>query len=210
LRYQTVEFADLDIHVRGLRDSQECGGDSYDEPLLSSSNWALFGVLWESGKVLAQLMCDFDIEGRRILEVGCGLGIASLVLNSRLADISATDYHPEAQSFLDANVALNGGPTIPFARANWLDEDCGLGKFDLVIGADLLYERGQAELLSKFIDAHANDACEVIIVDPGRGQLGRLGTQMKQLGYTDRPHTNDDSIAGGPRVQIRHYCRHSR
>ena len=43
---------------------------------------------------------------KRILEVGCGLGLASLVLNERSADISATDYHPEVETFLKINTEL--------------------------------------------------------------------------------------------------------
>ena len=37
---------------------------------------------------------------KRILEVGCGIGLSSLILNRLNADITATDYHPEAEKFL--------------------------------------------------------------------------------------------------------------
>ena len=59
-------------------------------------------------------ICDFDITGKRILEVGCGIGLASLLLNNRLADVISTDYHPETESFLVENTKLNYGKTIPF------------------------------------------------------------------------------------------------
>ncbi len=54
------------------------------------------------GEGLALLMLDYDIKGKRILEMGCGIDLASLVLNSRRADITATDRHPQARriSFL--------------------------------------------------------------------------------------------------------------
>lgn len=195
IRYQTIEFGDLDIHVRSLRDAQETQED--DSPPIhdiSPGNWSIFGVLWKSGKTLAKLMHTYDIKDRRILEVGCGLGLASLVLNHLSADISATDYHPDAQSFLDENTRLNGDPKIPFSRAHWEQEDCGLGNFDLIIGSDLLYERGRAELLSTFIDNQAHPKCEVIMVDPGRGQIARFSQQMKQRGYSDRKlPTNQDN-----------------
>jgi hypothetical protein len=61
----------------------------------------------------------FDIEGKRILEVGCGVGLTSLMLNSRVAGITATDHHPEAESYLQLNVDLNKRRAIPFVRSGW-------------------------------------------------------------------------------------------
>ena len=186
LRYQTVEVGDVDIHLRTLRDMQQFQDEDGVAAALgiSSAVWPLFGVMWDSGRALAHLMIDYDVAGRRILEVGCGIGLASLVLNQRTANITATDYHPETERFLMANVALNGGPPIPFVRAAWLDADCGLGEFDLIIGSDLLYERAHVLSLSGFIDRHARPACEVLIVDPGRGEQGRFSKRMEDLGYT--------------------------
>ncbi|HKI62959.1 MAG TPA: methyltransferase domain-containing protein [Mariprofundaceae bacterium] len=186
IRYQTIEFGDVDIHVRTLRDNQEYADtdDVAAELGISSASWPLFGVVWASGEVLARLMSDFQIEGKRILEVGCGIGLSSLLLNHRHADITATDYHPEAGNFLAANTLLNRDKAIPFVRTGWDDGDSGLGKFDLIIGSDLLYERDHVELLAEFIERHARPHCEVIIVDPGRGHAARYSRKMTGLGYT--------------------------
>ncbi len=186
LRYQTLEFGDKDIHVRTLRDRQQyCDVNGVAEKLgIFSATWPLFGIIWASGEVLAHLMFDYEVEGKRILEVGCGIGLASLVLNQRLADITATDHHPEVECFLLENIKLNNGEEIPFVRTGWNDEDSELGLFDLIIGSDLLYERDHVELLSCFIEQHADEHCEVILVDPGRGQGGRFSKKMISLGYT--------------------------
>ena len=188
LRYQTIEFGDTDIHVRTLRDRQQFqDAEGAAEALgISSASWPLFGLIWPSGEVLANLMFDYEIQGKRILEIGCGIGLASLVLNHRMADITATDHHPEAENFLQENTQLNNDEDIPFVRTGWCDGDTSLGRFDLIIGSDLLYERDHAEQLSAFIDQHAGRHCEVIIVDPGRRQRGRFKTQMANLGYSYR------------------------
>lgn len=185
-RYQTLEFGNTDIHVRTLRDRQEFSDiDGEAEVLgISSANWSLFGIVWQSSEVLAHLMFDFDITDKRILEVGCGIGLSSLVLNTRNADITATDYHPEAEKFLQENVKLNHGDAIPFVRAGWTDEDNGLGMFDLIIGSDLLYERDHAVQLSDFIQQHAKPQCEVIMIDPGRGHHAQFSKKMVLLGFS--------------------------
>lgn len=200
IRYKTVEFKKHDIHLRCLRDKQE-----FFDPLgeaealgISSAQWSLFGVVWPSSKVLAYLMQSYDIEGKRILEVGCGLGLSSLLINARNGDITATDYHPEVGNFLAKNVTLNLGEDIPFLRTDWRDENVGLGKFDLIIGSDLLYERDHIELLSNFIDNHTNPEAEVIIVDPGRSMHARFSKKMVELGYSFeqfKPVISDEELS---------------
>ncbi len=195
IRYQTIEFDDVDIHVRTLRDNQQYSDvNCVAEKLgISSATWPLFGIVWDSSLVLAHLMFDFDVIGKRILEVGCGIGLSSLLLNNRLADITATDYHPEVENFLLENIKLNQGKNIPFIRTSWEDEKSALGKFDLIIGSDLLYERNHAELLSNFIDQHAKTACEIIVVDPGRGNHARFSKKMVKLGYSHKQSKPDNT-----------------
>jgi predicted nicotinamide N-methyase len=195
IRYQTLEFDHVDIHVRSLRSNQE-----FTDPLgeaealgISSAQWPLFGVLWDSGKVLAHEMESFNFQGKRILEVGCGMALSSLLLNSLDANITATDYHPEVGSFLTENVRLNGAKKIPFLRTSWDNLHDGLGTFDVLIGADLLYERQHIDLLSDFINRHANKRCEVILVDPGRGNHAAFSKVMVKLGYT-HSQSNADNV----------------
>ena len=145
-RYSTVELDDVDIHLRTLRDNQQ-----YDDPEgladslgISSAIWPLFGVLWESGEVLADSVKDLDVTSLRILEVGCGIGLASLLLNLRQADITASDHHPRADEFLQHNAKLNNSQPIPFFRSNWSTDASTNGRFDLIIGSDLLYEPNHA------------------------------------------------------------------
>lgn len=195
-RYQTIEFDDTDIHLRTLRDNQQFSDDD-DIALnlgISSATWPLFGIVWASSEVLAHLMFDYEIDGLRVLEVGCGIGLASLVLNHRSADITATDYHPEVGTFLLENTKLNKDKAIPFVRTGWADEDSGLGVFDLIIGSDILYENEHIELLSDFINQHAKPHCEVIIVDPGRRQHARFSKKMVGLGYTHSQTKTTDPV----------------
>ena len=196
LRYQTLEIGAFDIHLRTLRDRQQFSDQSKVAEKLgvSPASWSFFGVVWDSGRVLAHLMLDIEIGGKRFLEIGCGIGLPSLILNRRKANITATDYHPCAESFLEQNTILNNGSPIPFVRTSWLDMDRELGRFDVIIGSDLLYEPDHVELLSSFIGRHSMPDSRVIIVDPGRFLHARFSRGMKNLGYTfqkDRPEMTE-------------------
>ncbi len=211
VRYETIEFDSADIHVRSLRDNQQFSDDDgIAEKLgISSASWPLFGIVWPSGSVLAHHMQSFDVAGKRVLEVGCGIGLTSLLLNHSHADITATDYHPEAANFMRENTRLNNDSDIPFFRTGWADVDAGLGLFDLIVGSDLLYESEHVELLAAFINQHAKPLCEVILVDPGRGNHARFSKRMITLGYT---HTqaapvSADYLAAPFKGQILNYKR---
>lgn len=216
-QYQTIEFGKTDIHVRTLRDNfqYEDSDDVARKLGIGSANWPLFGVLWASSEILARIMHTYDIKGKRILEVGCGIGLASLVLNKRLADITATDYHPEVEGYLLVNTQLNQTNTIPFTRTGWDDEKTQLGLFDVIIGSDLLYESTHADSLSEFINQHAKPQCKILLIDPGRKHHARFSKNMVALGYshTQKKIENTDdltqSLGSYNRFQLLQYERNS-
>lgn len=128
-------------------------------------------------------MNNYDIGEKRVLEVGCGTALSSLLLNKKNVNITATDCHPESKHFLNRNTKLNGDNAITFERTGWADSEDTLGHFDLIIGSDLLYEDEHVELLAGFIQDHSNPKCEVIIVDPGRGRKNKLAKKLLGLGF---------------------------
>lgn len=201
LRYQTVEFGNIDIHLCTLRDKQE-----FDDPAgiaedlgISSATWPLFGVIWPSSLVLAHFISDYTIGSKRVLEIGCGMALTSLLLNKQRADITATDYHPEAGKFLQRNTLLNNDQPIAYEQVDWAGGQDTLGRFDLIVGSDLLYEDEHVALLAQFIDDHAKPHCEVILVDPGRGRKSKLSTRMIEFGYTSTHlKPNDTSYLDQP------------
>ena len=129
-------------------------------------------------------MHTFALEGRRILEIGCGLGLASLVVHRRGGDITASDCHPLAAAFLLENLQLNQLPPLKYQAGNWSRSNPHMGRFDLIIGSDVLYDRGQPKILSKFIDQHASPGAEVLVVDPDRGNRVSFSRKMDSLGYS--------------------------
>jgi predicted nicotinamide N-methyase len=181
----TLRIGGRDLSVRALADRQQFSDPNGEAERLgvSSAAWPLFGLVWPAGRALAEEMMDFPIAGKRILEVGCGLGLASLVLAMRGADVTASDQHPRAGEFLQHNAGLNGLPAMTFARADWAAEDPAHGTFDLIIGSDVLYERDQPALLAGFLGRHARADAEVVIADPGRAQCGQFSRRLEAQGY---------------------------
>lgn len=198
---ESVSFPDCaDLHIRSLLDRQQ-----YSDPLglalalgISSATWPLFGLLWPSGQLLAERLSRRRVRTERILEVGCGLGLASLVAHRRGANITASDHHPLAGEFMAHNAALNTLPPLPYRHGDWAapqdaehaqtdkqapDNTRVQGRFDLIVGADLLYDRDASRQLAPFIGHHASAHAEVWIIDPDRGNRGAFHRGMLAQGF---------------------------
>lgn len=184
-RLLTLRFGGHDYRIRALSDLQQFADPHglADRAGISSAQWSLFGQVWPASRVLAQAMCGFEVAGKRILELGCGLGLSSLVLQRRQADITASDHHPLAEEFLTYNAALNGLPMPAYLDLAWTLPQPKLGRFDLIIGSDLLYERGHAAQIAALIANHARPDAEVLITDPGRGNSGAFTTALLDQGF---------------------------
>jgi predicted nicotinamide N-methyase len=183
---ETVEIAGVAWQIERLSDRQQfADADGASERAgISSATWSIFGQLWPSGWVLAQHMASIPLEGLRVLELGCGLALSSLVVARRGAAITASDHHPLAPVFLAANARRNRTAAPAFVDLQWADPMPGLGRFDLIIASDVMYERGHAELVAGAIARLALEQARIIVTDPGRGQIGRLGRLLGAQGFT--------------------------
>ena len=186
VRHQTVSINSFAYPIRTLQDRQQFHDQDEQAALLgiSSATWSLFGVVWPSSRVLARHVSNIDLHGKRVLEIGCGIALSSIVLHRLGVDITASDYHPLAREFLEQNVLANLLPPIKFQTGNWETTNPLLTKFDLVIGSDVLYEPAHVDSVSDFIERHCESAAKVIIVDPDRGNRARFTKAMLALGYS--------------------------
>lgn len=184
-----------DLHIRSLLDRQQ-----YADPLgeaealgISSATWPLFGLLWPSAQQLATYMAGRPlVDGERILEVGCGLALASMVCHRQGVDVTASDCHPLAGAFLRENLLLNDLLPLPYRHGDWAADPLMAspagrvrveGHFNVIMGSDVLYERDDGGLLAAFIQRHACAVAEVLIVDPNRGNRSAFNKQMAALGF---------------------------
>lgn len=195
IKVQSVAIAGAaDLHVRSLLDRQQFADAAGAAQALgiSTAQWPLFGQVWPSGLHLAAALAIRPLPaGERILEIGCGLALASLVCHRRGAEVTASDIHPLAGAFLLENLRLNDLAPMRYCHGDWREDAAAAeggapqvrGRFDLIIGSDVLYERDDGGALADFIDEHALVRSELLIVDPNRGNRAAFGRRMAGLGF---------------------------
>jgi predicted nicotinamide N-methyase len=125
-----------------------------------------WSVLWRSGVALARELDGTALSGRRVVELGCGLAVPSIAAARSGADVLATDESPEALALAERNAAANG-VRIATALAGWSAPDVLIARapFDLVLAADVLYERANVEPLLSLMPRLAPEGR---LADPGR------------------------------------------
>ncbi|HEU5477075.1 MAG TPA: methyltransferase domain-containing protein [Gaiellaceae bacterium] len=122
--------------------------------------------LWPSGLALARHVAQRELLGLRVLELGCGLGLPSLAAALRGGEVLATDWAEDAIELLRRNAERNG-VFLRVARVRWSEPEPLLraAPWDLVLGADLLYEARNAEQLAELLP-HLGG--ELLLAEPGR------------------------------------------
>jgi predicted nicotinamide N-methyase len=126
--------------------------------------------LWPSGLALARALVGREpLRGRRVLELGCGLALPSIVAALAGAHALATDWSADAVALTRLNAERNGAE-VETAVAAWSAPEplVAAGPWPLVLASDVLYERRNAELLLELLPRLVDQRGEVLLADPAR------------------------------------------
>ena len=142
--------------------------------------------LWPSAQVLAEEVRTLRLRGQRVLELGCGLGLVAIGAALAGAEVTATDYYEDALLFVKLNVLEATGRTIATRMVNWVEMPKDLGRFDLVLASDVLYEHRYAPLVANAIASTLVRGGEAIVADPGRIALDAFLDECRERGLQAR------------------------
>jgi predicted nicotinamide N-methyase len=176
-------LADLNATIDALFEELERAGN----PALLEELCPYFGVVWPSARALAERLAVLGrdaLSGKRVLEVGCGLAVPSLIAARKGARVTATDFHPDVPRFLARNQELNAINSIEYVALDWQRAPSGsLGRFDLVIGSDILYERQHPQQVAPVLARFLAPRGKILLADPARPYLQAFSDEMQRLGF---------------------------
>jgi predicted nicotinamide N-methyase len=157
-------------------DAERAGSDELSwEPY-----WA---EAWESAVGVGQKLLDMDLAGLSVLDLGCGIGIAGAVAAKRGANVVMADAAPPSLLF----ARLNSWPwreRVTVNLCDWQSDILAARPFDLIIGADILYEQKQWSFLDSFWRNHLHRNAEVLLGEPGRLIDGKFQKWAEGRGWT--------------------------
>ncbi|OWQ37332.1 methyltransferase [Pseudomonas sp. DrBHI1] len=104
---------------------------------------------WASGLAMARYLAEYPqwVRGKCVLDFGAGSGIAGIAAaRAGAREVVACDLDPLALDACRANAALNG-VTLNYSSDFFAEAD----RFDLILVADVLYDRANLPLLDEFL-----------------------------------------------------------
>ncbi|MDB4915895.1 MAG: hypothetical protein JWM95_3539 [Gemmatimonadetes bacterium] len=143
--------------------------------------------LWPSAQILANEVALMRLAGQRVLELGCGLGVVAIGAVIAGGDVTATDYYDDALLFAQLNAVEATGKTIATRMVNWTEMPADLGKFDVVLASDVLYEHRYAAMVADAIAKTLVRGGEAIVADPGRIALDEFLEECSDRGLASEP-----------------------
>ncbi|HVE78732.1 MAG TPA: class I SAM-dependent methyltransferase [Gemmatimonadaceae bacterium] len=124
--------------------------------------------LWPSARVLAAHLAGSEGAGRTLVELGCGSGLVTAAALVAGFSVTATDYYEDALRFTRVNGWRASGREPETRIADWRALPAALPRAELVVGADVLYERPYGPLVARALARTLLPDGLGIIADPGR------------------------------------------
>ena len=142
---------------------------------------------WTSGVVLAGLLARCSLRGVRVLELGGGLGLVGMAAARAGARVTVNDRSRLALAFAALNAQENR-LAVETLQCEWQRPQAleARGPWDLVLGADILYDERSAQALSALLDRVVAADGEVWITDPGRETAGAFLAAASAAGRLSR------------------------
>jgi predicted nicotinamide N-methyase len=131
----------------------------------------------------------------RVLEVGCGLGLAGIACLARGLAVTFSDVDETALAFAAANARRNGFTTCFRTRLLDFRDPPDDEKYPVVIGSDLMYEERLVDPLVELLAAVLAPGGVCLIADPDRPAARVFKWKLMEAGYDV---TTDFARAGEP------------
>jgi predicted nicotinamide N-methyase len=109
------------------------------DPFANVSEFPFWVKLWEAAMVLSYVMSSLpEPKGKRVLELGAGLGAPGLAAAAAGFDVTISDYEAIIMDFQKVSAAASGLHTVTFTHLDWLNPP-ELAPFDVLAGAEILF-----------------------------------------------------------------------
>ncbi|HEX5850915.1 MAG TPA: methyltransferase [Rubrobacter sp.] len=142
--------------------------------------------MWPSALALSRHLSTRELTGTRAIELGCGVGLPTIVALARGATVLATDHYEAALDFTAHNASTNLGREPHTALLDWRTPDIeDLGTFDLILAADVLYEHKNAVALADLVPRLLAPNGEALFADPRRDGAPGFLAAMQEGGFGD-------------------------
>jgi 2-polyprenyl-3-methyl-5-hydroxy-6-metoxy-1,4-benzoquinol methylase len=140
--------------------------------------------LWPSAVALAHYVAQrLDLAGRRVLELGCGLGLVGIVAALQGAQVLCTDYEPAALAFAHYNARRNACRKVRFRLVDWRQPTLHR-RYEYILASDVVYEARNFGPLVVLLQRFLARGGSAVFSEPGRANAVPFFALLRQRGFT--------------------------
>ena len=198
LRVPFTRVKDPDVVLDRLADEADRRERATGTRLDEIQHLPYWAELWDSAYGVAERLVARSTgwgigDPKRVLDLGCGMGLTGAVAAHLRAEVMLADLEAEALLFAQYNASAAGDarlvarpdlgrrmtgvyrwqPRVRSRQLNWQTDHLG-ERFDLILGADILYDHPQWPFLNAFFTEHLAAGGTVILGEPGRATGDRF------------------------------------
>jgi ETFB lysine methyltransferase len=201
LEVKTVSLAKFSFMMETIGDTDKLIAGMNEKEFQQEDRFPYWAELWPSSVGLGEHILENRdyFNGKKVLELGCGLGLAGIAARAAGADVVFSDYDPLALEFTRRNFKRNFNQQ---PRAQLLDWRSPVlqDTYDIIIGADILYERKMLNPVLETCRQGLGEDGLMYMAEPGRivaGDFlktivrdgGSYQTLMKKIILNKKQHT---------------------
>jgi predicted nicotinamide N-methyase len=140
--------------------------------------------IWPAAHALSVFIDENSgqFEGKNILELGCGLGLAGITATACGANVLFTDYDHFALDFTRESFRRNFRRAATVEYMDWRQPVPGRS-FEMIIAADVLYEKRWIEPLISVIQRCLEPKGMLYMAEPNRSVAKEFFRRIRQLNW---------------------------
>lgn len=184
---QTIEFVfrDTKLSIDRVANLDELVDQVSDDEFNKDERLPYWAELWPSAIGLSRFIIKNPdlFNSKNILELGCGLGLTSLVLmQQNPALLLCTDYENDALKLTRRNFIKNNLKLPYFEQIDWRNPLLDT-RYELIIASDILYENRFFQPLQKLFRNYLQANGQIIVAEPNRSVAIPFFDVLKEYGY---------------------------
>ena len=176
-------IGEMDLRVAQVDRVDDMVREVYPDAVSVHGDAPVWMITWPAALGLAEhLVFNEEVDGKLVLELGCGTAAPGIAVERSGARVVCTDYDPLALAMAAHNAEMNGCRAFEPHLLDWYNPDLA-GGFDLVVGSEIVYfEKSFSPLLS-VLRRYAGAEGRIILSDQGRPQMKPFLEMCRRAGF---------------------------
>ena len=180
---QSHRIGELNLKVAQIDRIDDMVKEIYPDALTKHGDAPVWLLTWPGSFALAEyLLNNYSMEGKRVLELGCGTAATGIALERAGAKVVCTDYDPLALEMARYNARLNGCREISMCMLDWYSPEIE-GQFDLIVGSEVVYFEKTFDSIINVLKKYSNPKGVIILSDQLRPQMISFLEKCTESGF---------------------------